>query len=55
METKVRPRSIAEIGDLAHAPGWFDLAVREFLDAWQEMNTAERSKAGGNRRAVLCL
>jgi hypothetical protein len=40
----MRPRSIAGIAGKP-AAGSFDPAVREFLDAWQEMNREERQKA----------
>ncbi len=42
----MRPRSIAEIAARAiAAPGTFDAAVREFLDAWQCMPASERRSA----------
>lgn len=40
----MRPRSIVEVSRKA-AEGSFDLAAREFLDAWQEMNRDERQTA----------
>jgi len=45
----MRPRSLAQIAQRAQTePQSFDLAVREFLDAWQSMAPDERRQALGD-------
>lgn len=50
----MRPKSIADIAARTNAaPGTFDLAVREFLDAWQGMNPDERTEAARDEPAPI--
>lgn len=46
----MRPKSLAEIADRSHRrKGRFDIAVREFLDAWQGMPRKMREAAIASR------
>ena len=49
-----RPRTIAEIAErVVTGADAFDPAVREFIDAWQEMPDAERRRALQTEPAIL--
>lgn len=50
----MRPRSLTQIAErAATAPQSFDLAAREFLDAWQSMTPEERISALGGEPAMV--
>lgn len=53
-ESDVRPNCIAEIGRRAATGAQpFDMAVREFLDAWQAMDEAAKRDAIGDEPCLL--
>ena len=53
-ESDARPNSIAEIGLRAAAGAQpFDMAVREFLDAWQALDGAAKRDAIGDEPRLL--
>lgn len=50
----MRPKSLAEIANRARAePPSCDLAIREFLDAWQSMTPDERGPALADEPAAI--
>ena len=54
MAESMRPRTISQIAAQAVAASRaFDPAVREFLDAWQDMNADDRQKALAAEPALI--